>query len=333
MDSSEFKEFDQEMNEGNLLISIVVPVYKVELYLARCVVSLLNQTYQNIEIILVDDGSPDRCGEICDEYANKDSRIVVLHKNNGGLSDARNKGLDIATGDYVMFVDSDDWIEKDTCETVASIVGSLDVDIVSFGIQLVDDNKIIEIQKIEAAKIITSKQAVFAMIYKQKQQGLLNYVCNKAFRKELFCDIRFPVGLLFEDQDVTYKLMHKAKAIYVCDKVFYNYYQRDGSIMSGFYAPKALHDRIEIWIKRYDFMCEYYPEYANYQLAQVLGDIFIALIKLKGSTEYREFRNRIKAFADNHKSVEGRLTKYNNKVKLHYFCNPLFELYVKWFIK
>lgn len=315
------------------LISIIVPVYNVEKYLTRCVDSLVNQTYQNIEIILVDDGSTDRCGEICDEYAKKDSRIVVVHKPNGGLSDARNKGLDIAKGDYIMFVDSDDWIEKDTCTTIASLVEGLDVDIVSFGIQLVDDKKIQEIQKTDFAKIISSKEAVFAMIYKQKKQGLLNYVCNKVFRKELFNNIRFPVGMLFEDQDVTYKLMHKANTIYVCDKVFYNYYQRNGSIMSGFYAPKALRDRIDIWIKRYDFMCKYYPEYANYQLAQVLGDIYIALIKLKGITEYVEFHDRIQAFVDKHKRVERYLTKYNNKVKLHYFCNPLFGIYVKWFIK
>ena len=100
------------MSRNDSLISIIVPVYNVEQYLSRCVDSLVNQTYHNIEIILVDDGSPDRSGEICDEYAKKDKRVKVIHQSNGGLSDARNTALDIAKGDYLMFVDSDDWIEK-----------------------------------------------------------------------------------------------------------------------------------------------------------------------------------------------------------------------------
>lgn len=100
------------MSRNDSLISIIVPVYNVENYLCRCVDSLLNQTYHNLEIILVDDGSPDRCGEMCDEYVKKDKRVKVIHQSNGGLSDARNKALDIAKGDYLMFVDSDDWIEK-----------------------------------------------------------------------------------------------------------------------------------------------------------------------------------------------------------------------------
>ena len=94
-------------------ISIIVPVYKVELYLEKCINSILNQTFKDFELILVDDGSPDRCGEICDEYAKKDNRIVVVHKENGGQASARNVGLDIARGDYIGFVDSDDWIERD----------------------------------------------------------------------------------------------------------------------------------------------------------------------------------------------------------------------------
>ena len=100
------------MSRNDSLLSIIVPVYNVEQYLSRCVDSLVNQTYHNIEIILVDDGSPDRSGEICDEYAKKDKRVKVIHQSNGGLSDARNTALDIAKGDYLMFVDSDDWIEK-----------------------------------------------------------------------------------------------------------------------------------------------------------------------------------------------------------------------------
>ena len=321
------------MSRNDSLISIIVPVYNVEQYLSRCVNSLVNQTYHNIEIILVDDGSPDRCGEMCDEYAKRDKRVVVIHKSNGGLSDARNKGLDVAKGDYVMFVDSDDWIELETCSIIIGLAVKYEVDVVSFGIQLVGEKGIYEIQRVPYSRIISSYEGVVAMVYQQKRKGILNYVCNKIFKKILFENIRFPLGALFEDQDVTYKLIHKANLIYVTEQVFYNYYQREGSIMSNFYHPRSLHDRIQIWMKRCEFINKYYPEYKDYQLALLLGDIYISLIILKGNSQYIEFYKEIKRIADQWNYYESNLIKYNNKVKLHYYCYPLFWLYVKLFIK
>ena len=318
---------------NKLLVSIIVPVYNVEQYLRRCIDSLINQTYQHLEIILVDDGSPDRCGEICDEYAKQDSRIEVFHKENGGLSDARNKGLDVATGDYVMFVDSDDWIEKETCEILIKNIKRYKVDVVSFGIQLVGDNRIYEIQKVNSCKFLSPSKAVEAMIYRQKEEGLLNYVCNKIFKKSLFDNIRFPTGKLFEDQDVTYKLLHNASSIYAINEVYYNYYQRGNSIMAGFYRPKALHDRITIWLKRYAFLCKYYPELSKYQLAQVLGDIYVAIIRLHQNTDYQDFQESIKTFAYNHRHSEKTLVLFNKKVMLHYYCYPVFWIYVKCLLK
>ena len=128
------------MSRNDSLISIIVPVYNVEQYLSRCVDSLVNQTYHNIEIILVDDGSPDRSGEICDEYAKKDKRVKVIHQSNGGLSDARNTALDIAKGDYLMFVDSDDWIEPTMYEEMLSFMEKEQLDLVECGINLVTNN-------------------------------------------------------------------------------------------------------------------------------------------------------------------------------------------------
>ena len=119
-------EKEELMQKKNPLISVIVPVYKVEQFIHRCVDSILNQTYTNLEIILVDDGSPDRCGEICDEYAEKDSRIRVIHQKNGGPSAARNAGLDICTGEYIAFVDSDDYIEPDMLQQLLSGIGSAD---------------------------------------------------------------------------------------------------------------------------------------------------------------------------------------------------------------
>ena len=295
------------MEINRLLISIIVPIYNVEQYLSRCVDSLTHQTYPNIEIILIDDGSPDKCGAICDEYARRDKRVRVIHKSNGGLSDARNKGLDIAKGEYVMFVDSDDWIESETCKAVADCINNYNVDVVSFGIQLVGDSKIYDIQKVKNAGFVSSSEAVGSMIYRQREKGLLNYVCNKALKKSL-----------------------KATGIFALDSVFYNYYQRGNSIMAGFYRPKALHDRISIWLKRYKFLCDNYPEYSDQQIAQVLGDVYIALIKLKGNTDYQDFRKEIEKVEITYKSKAKNLAVYSKKVKLHYYCYPLFWLYVKF---
>ena len=130
----------------NKLISIIVPVYKVENYLNKCIDSILNQTYKNLEIILVDDGSPDNCGKICDEYAKKDNRIKVIHKENGGLSDARNVALDIAKGEYIGFVDSDDFIEKDMYETLYNLVENYSADISSVSFYKVINGKIITLR-------------------------------------------------------------------------------------------------------------------------------------------------------------------------------------------
>lgn len=127
----------------NKKISIIIPVYKVENYLERCVESVLNQTHQNLEIILVDDGSPDRCGKMCDLYSQKDNRIKVIHKENGGLSDARNVALDIATGDYIGFVDSDDYVEEDMFKTLYQLAEKYQADISSVSFYKVLGNQVI----------------------------------------------------------------------------------------------------------------------------------------------------------------------------------------------
>ncbi len=319
--------------DEEILISIVVPIYNVELYLRRCVNSLINQTYKKIEIILVDDGSTDRCGEICDEYAKTDNRVRVIHKTNGGLSEARNEGIEISTGDYIMFVDSDDWVVPQTCELLARCIEKYKVDVVSFGMQLVSDNRTLEIRRVNTARFILSNEAVLSMVYRPKDEGLFNYVCNKIFRRSLFESIRFPIGMLFEDQDVTYKLFHKSKSVYAVDDILYNYYQRGDSIMSNYYLPRGLHDRISIWLKRYSFLCKFYPDYSKYQLAYVLGEIYIALIKLRKIPEYAAFVRSIDDFAHAHSNEEKEMAKYRRMIRLHYYCYPLFYLYVKFLLK
>lgn len=311
----------------NTLISIIVPIYKVEVFLPRCVDSLINQTYCNLEIILVDDGSPDQSGEICDSYADKDDRIIVVHKENGGLSDARNVALDIARGDYLLFVDSDDWLELDTCEKVHKLALDNQADVVSFGIRKLDEKEVYAVQKVESSRLISKSEAMGALLWNQEKRGLLNYVCNKLFAKCLFDDIRFPVGKLFEDQGVTYKLIHKASRIYATDEVFYNYYQHGNSITAGWYQPKAIKDRFVLWSERLVFLKDKYPQYVDLQVVQLLVDAYIGDIKLKNISDYKELRESLKTFANQFKQKEKELTKYSKKIMLHYYCYPLFYLY------
>ena len=149
---------------NNPLISIIVPIYNVEVYIRNCVDSILGQSYENIEIILVDDGSPDNCGDICDEYGSKDKRIKVIHKKNGGLSSARNAGIDIATGDYLGFIDSDDWIESDMYESLYTALTSHKADISVCGRYIVEGSRITTISDSEKAEVFTRSEALSELV-------------------------------------------------------------------------------------------------------------------------------------------------------------------------
>lgn len=232
------------------LISIIVPVYNVEKYLNKCVESILAQTYDNLEIILVDDGSPDNCGNICDKYAKKDSRIVVLHKTNGGLSDARNKGINIAKGKYIGFVDSDDYIEKDMFEILYNLCKENNADISMISYKEIENeiiinenskytNKIFEYNNIEAIKELL------------KDEIVKNYAWNKLYKKELFDKIEYPINMAYEDVGTTYKLFEKAKKIIWYDIPKYNYIRRSTSIVSK-NTYKNLKDFIDLSYQRYN---------------------------------------------------------------------------------
>ena len=315
------------------LISIIVPIYNVEQYLKRCVNSLINQTYRNLEIILVDDGSPDKCPQICDEYAAIDSRVKVLHKPNGGLSDARNKGLDIATGDYIMFVDSDDWIEINTCKDIITYIYTQNADVVVFGLNSVyDTGKIVKTKK-GLIGCVEKEECLKYMIYRIMDGGVFNYVCNKIFSAQLFDGLRFPLGRLAEDQGFTYKLIHKANKIYVTDKPLYNYYQRSDSISSSRYYPRVIKDRHELWLDRLSFIKEFYPRLESYQVAQIMGISLVSLIKLSNSNENIELINELKMFVSQYISQEKYLATLDIRVWLHYYCYPLFWLYIRLKVK
>lgn len=209
------------------LISVIVPIYNVEEYLDMCIKSILNQTYENLEIILVDDGSPDKCGIICDKYEKKDTRISVIHKKNGGLSDARNHGLKRATGEFIYFIDSDDFIEKDTLEHMMNNLNSTNSDISICGRYYLYGSEIVLKQRQNIFLELDSEQAINKM-------NLIGYYdvasWDKLYKRDLFENIQFLKGELSEDWFVTYKLFDRAKKIIYDSTPKYYYRQRSGSI-------------------------------------------------------------------------------------------------------
>lgn len=213
--------------KGVPLVSVIVPVYNVEDYLEQCLKSICGQTLSRIEIIIIDDGSTDSSGRICDAFAANDSRIRVIHKKNEGLAAARNDGIALARAEYIMFVDSDDWVEPGFCELPYHIAEENDVDLVAFGIRKINKRgKPARQNKFPTEGIIS------------KEDALMNYwrlvdvvVWNKLYRREIFEGILFPVGHLSEDTAVTHRLIQKSDTIFLLDRELYNYReQRPGSI-------------------------------------------------------------------------------------------------------
>ena len=239
-------------NKG--LVSIVVPVYKVEPELDRCIQSLLHQTYSNIEIILVDDGSPDKCPVLCDLYAKYDARIRVIHKENGGLSDARNFGLNAAKGDYVLYVDSDDYIELDSCERLVSTVVD-DVEIVVGVCKEIRANSV-TYQKhtnIIPGKIYDAREFVITSIRKFEwyAPAWLNlYRRDFLIRNNLF----YKKGYLYEDVQILPRLFLAARKVVYMDYPFYNYVIRENSIMTSENSPQKVKMTLEIYTEWYELI-------------------------------------------------------------------------------
>ena len=219
--------------QTNPLVTIVVPIYNVERYLDTCVESIVNQTYGHLEILLVDDGSPDDCGRICDEWAARDSRITALHKPNGGLSDARNYGIDRARGEYIYCVDSDDWIQPNLVERALTVAQETDSNMVVFEYNSAsDDGSLVRLSD-DAGKFPSkgrrnSEQAL-KLLWDDKVQ---NFAWSYLVRRRVYdAGIRFPKGYLMEDMGTAYLLYNQANAVYFLPEPLYNYRVRPNSIL------------------------------------------------------------------------------------------------------
>lgn len=223
------------------IISVIVPIYNVMNYLEQCLESIIQQTYTNLEIILVDDGSTDQSESICDLYKEKDSRITVIHKKNGGLSDARNTGLNICKGDYISFVDSDDYLSPYFYEILMGAVEKKNCDIVALkgGTSFWDgeENPVLAKSKDEfAVRYLNSHDVLERMLYQEIATGAQ----FKIYKKETFENIRFPVGYLYEDVATTYRPFFNAKKCAIVEADIYAYRKRKDSIIRQSFSPKKL---------------------------------------------------------------------------------------------
>ena len=242
------------------LISIIVPVYKVEKYLCKCLNSIIYQTYKNIEVILVDDGSPDNSGNICDNYAKKDSRIKVIHKENGGLAEARNAGLKIATGQYIGFVDSDDYIEEDMFETMYNLSKMYDAEISIVSYKEWKNGIILNDMNSGELDIYNKTEAIKELLIDSKIQS---YMWNKLFKRHLFENTEFPSSKNFEDIATTLKLFEKSKTVIRLEVAKYNYIRRDDSII-GNRSVKTYNDYLDVILDKYLYLFNKYPEIEEY---------------------------------------------------------------------
>lgn len=280
-------------------ISVIVPIYNTEKYLGKCIDSIVNQTYKNLEIILVDDGSPDKCGVICDEYAKTDDRIRVVHKTNGGLSDARNAGMRIATGEYFAFIDSDDWIEPQMFERLIDNVMRFNAEISVGGVVdlLEKGNDYIPFKSTFDGEI---KNYVLDKKDAMKKYFLGSWSAwDKIYRRDLFEDIRYPVGEINEDEAIVLKLLDRCSNVCYTNEVLYNYVHRpkSSSITASAFSSRKLawHEHCK---SNLDFIKQNYSELTEYAEKRYYSSVIFSLTSIsfeKNKQPYKEILQELKS--------------------------------------
>lgn len=270
----------------NQLISIIVPVYNVEHYLDRCLKSILEQTYKNIEIVIVDDGSTDSSGIICDKYLTIDNRIKVFHKKNGGLSDARNYGIKKSNGEYLMFVDSDDYIPSNAIEILFNLITEKKADVSIGKIKTGTSSNIENNNNMPNIETFDNRQAIKEMLYANK---FSTSASGKLFKRELFKNVEFPLHKLYEDFHTIYKILDKSKLIVFENEIVYYYIIRKGSITHSDFSIKSMDNldalkqiKSEIDINKYGLE----KAFASKTLESVFG-LFQYNIDIKIATKYK----------------------------------------------
>lgn len=295
------------------LISVIVPIYKVEAYLRQCIDSILVQTYKNLEVILVDDGSPDYCPEICNEYAEKDDRIRVIHKENGGLSDARNAGIVCAHGEYISFIDSDDWILPDMLEYLYKGIETYEADITVCGYFDCYGKRMSTTYR-QDIQIFTGHEAVEALLLLK----FPNFAWNKLYKKELWSkESRFPKGKVYEDVRTIYRLIDPDTTVAVLPEARYCYRKRSDSI-TGVPSLQNKIESVEARIERFLFLAEDYPNAQNFMLKDIckyLPGLRNAVLK-NNRNEYEIHRDDLQKISDFLKLYAERISKIHHLGRL-----------------
>ena len=267
------------------LISVIVPVYNVAPYLDRCIKSIVDQTYKNLEVILVDDGSTDASGDVCDSWAKRDSRIRVIHKPNGGQSEARNAGIELSTGNYLSFADPDDWLDISMLETLyTAIRNNQGVDLAVCDFVMVFDDKAKRRPCSGKTYTLTSDEAIHDVVYGRRPVSSAS-VCNKLYARHLWDTIRFPVGTYFEDAYVRSRMYAKCEKIAVVDHDLYFYYQRKDSAMHLMNVGTRI-DGVNILLQECEFLCGQYPHLrsaASVMVLKAIEAVYILKMEKNGS--------------------------------------------------
>lgn len=317
------------------LISVIVPIYNVEKYLDKCLQSIINQTYKNLEIILVDDGSLDDCPQLCEEYAKRDKRIKVVHQKNGGLSTARNKGLSLAKGNYIAFVDSDDTIHQQMYEYLYETLKSHEADMSICDYNVTYEGSEIEnnnIDKIERNTSVYHGTEIFDNLY-GSLAGVTVVAWNKLYRKELFKNIHYMEGKIHEDEFIIHRILDKAKTVVYLNLPLYNYLQRDSSIMGRNFnvgrldALEALEDRMEFF--RHKGYTELYSKTIDCYLNLLITCYYSAKTYINNNS-YTFLREK---FLDFYREMDKNIVltrKTILKCKLFYMSPLLYELLLEF---
>lgn len=313
------------------LCSVIVPIYNVEKYLPECVDSILNQTLTDLEVILVDDGSPDSCPAICDTYAAKDSRVKVIHKLNGGLSSARNAGLDIASGRYIGFVDSDDMIELDMYEKMVQRIVNSDADLCFCRVISTDEDGILR----ENNRLFGLDNSVLSGrdVLNQLVKGGSTYyesIWNKLYKRELFDSLRFIEGKQHEDAFIVHHIYGRCSRIVFLENLFYIYRLRSDSIMRKEFSVKRL-DVIDAFMDRVNYcLARGLPETAGYAMVQLVGKTLESWMHIKrddtdAQDRIRRQINRIRMLCRK-VPMETLPIKEQAKVLLGLYATPLYRI-------
>ena len=279
-------------------ISVIVPVYNVEQYLERCVDSIINQTYKNLEIILVNDGSTDNSGQLCDELAKKDDRIRVIHKKNGGLSDARNVGIDEAEAELVGFIDSDDYIDEDMYEVLINNLKAANADLSMCGHYDVYNN-VPESQVSDKKTWELSPQEAIKMVMEAKILSVT--AVNKLYKKSLFSEFKFKIGKIAEDAFIMIKLLDKCNKIVATNEKKYYYVHRENSITTQKFSLKFL-NVIEAYEQNKEIILEKYPELKEVAQMRMNWAYFYVLDRLLLDKEYndKKLENKLISYLKDH---------------------------------